>query len=326
MKKKHTMTNMMSICILVVLFIMMMIGTNGKLISLFNLQALLDQSFSIMIAGLGMIFVIAQGGTDMSQGSLLAIAGTLGVLAAEKMFPAMIFPVAIAIGALIGILNGVLVAKLKVSSFMVTLAMLIALRALTTYIVGSGVIMASKQIRSLDSIKIKVPVLIICIIIISYLFEFTKFGYYCRAIGENEQMCYTAGIPVQRIKILAFTLSGIMTGIASVFTVSGLGGASSTIGKSFELNVMVAIFIGGVLVTGGMETHIYKLFIGVPTVAILQNGLVILGVSGNLVQAIVGIILITIVFLMKYFDNHGNRELKVRGSIHICKNTRTPLP
>ena len=305
MNRKFERTTIVSLSILIFIFVFMLIGTGGKLVSLFNLKALIDQSFTIAIAGLGMIFVIAQGGTDMSQGSLVAVAGAIGVMVGTTFDSWLIFPAAILIGACIGLINGIAVAKFKASSFLVTLAMLIILRAVVTYIVGSGVIMASKWIRSLDTTGVKLTVLFICTVIMVFVFEFTKFGYYCRAIGENEQMCITAGIPVAICKIIAFVLSGAMAGLASVFTVASLGGASSTVGKSFELNVMIAIFIGGVLVTGGMGTHIYKLFIGVPTVSILQNSLVILGANGNLVQAIVGISLIIIVAIMMFFTNNS---------------------
>jgi len=130
-----------------------------------------------------------------------------------------------------------------------------------------------------------------------YLLKYTRFGAYCKAIGENEKTMIFTGINTDRIKLFAFIISGAMAGIASVFTLARLGGASNTMGSGFEMRVMMAMFIGGIPVSGGMNTKLYKLFLGAPMIVLLENGLVICGASGGLTQLIRGIVLLLVVYI-----------------------------
>jgi ribose transport system permease protein len=145
------------------------------------------------------------------------------------------------------------------------------------------------------------PVLVLLTLIFGYLFEYTKLGYYSKAIGENEVKARNSGVPVEKMKILAYVLCGVMAGIAGVFTLSRVGGVDVSMGNFFELEVMLAIFTGGVPVTGGMPTRIFRLFVGALTIGVLVNGLTLYGVSAALAEGLKGLMLIGLVFLTARF-------------------------
>lgn len=270
--------------------------TRGKLWSTYNLLAVFNQTIPIIMGGLGMIFVVAQGGVDISQGSLLAIAGTVGALLVNKYGAWTLLPGAILTGALFGFVNGTIVTRLRVPSLTTTLAMLIALRALVAFMCQGEAIYAPWEVLSIDSFGIKLPIFILVVVIMAYIFEFTRLGYYSKAIGENEVVTWYTGVPIRTVKIAAFILSGIMAGLVGALSVGRLGGVDPGMGSFFELEVLLALFTGGVPVTGGMTSRIHKLFIGALTVALLGNGLTLYGVSGEVAEGIKGIILILVVF------------------------------
>lgn len=99
------------------------------------------------------------------------------------------------------------------------------------------------------------------------------------------------------MKIIAFVFSGVMASIVGAFTLGRIGGVDPGMGNFFELEVMLALFVGGVPVTGGMQSRIYKLLIGAPTIALLENGLVLCGIRAEFSEGIEGLVLILIVII-----------------------------
>lgn len=273
------------------------VATRGRLLSSGNMQAILDQIIPLIIGGLGMIFVVSQGSIDMSQGSLVALSGTLAIMASNQFGFAVLFPVALICGAAVGLFNGVVLSRFKVPSLMLTFAMLIALRALVALFTQGDTIFASPEILSVNDYPIKLSLFIGLVLVVGYLFEYTKVGYHCKAIGENEIVGTYTGVGVAKSKILAYILSGLMAGVVGVLTVARIGGVDPGMGNFFELQVMLALFIGGVPVNGGMQSRIYKLLIGAPTVAILDSGLILCGVGGELSEMIKGAVLLLVVFI-----------------------------
>jgi len=291
--------------ILVLVVVLFTILTKGALLSAYNLQNILNQTIPTIIAGMGMIFVISMGGTDISHGSLVALSGGLAVIAATKLSSALLFPVAILVGAASGTFVGFVNTKFKVPSFMITLSMNIALRALVNVIIGAQTFQMPKSSRVLiNSIPFKLIAIIVLLVIITYIFNYTRFGLYVKSIGENENAVRYAGIKVNKVKIFAFVISGIMASIAGIFTVARVGGVNNTLASSFEMRIMMALFVAGVPVKGGLESKLYKLFIGAPLITILESGMVLCGVSGSLTQAVRGLVLICAVYLTRYMSNN----------------------
>lgn len=313
MRKRFDVSILTSLLLLISILAFFTFKTGGNMVSIFNLRTILDQALIVIVAGLGTIFVVSIGSADLSVGTTLGISTVAGAAVAagtENEF--MLFPVAIVIALIIGLTNGLLVTKLKVPSFMVTLAHLIGMRGVMLYIqsVSSGFYHAQGPLLVLNNDAVKIPLLIALIIVANILMERTKFGYYCKAIGENEMVAINVGVPVTKVKVAAFMLSSFMAAVAGFFLMAKVGGTNNTMGINLEIDVLMGIFLGGVLVTGGYNTSIVKLLIGAFTISIIKNGMVLANWSAiEITEATQGILLILILFTMIMLKRWS--ELKV---------------
>lgn len=295
-----------------VIFLFFTVASGGKMVSAYNLKMLIDQSMVIIVVGSGMLFVVAQGSIDLSVGVNLALSGVIGMwVALTTNAPFLLIPAALAVGAIVGFINGTIVSRLKVPSFVLTIAMLIGVRGIVHLIqtqIGAQYLPAS--LRLLNEPYVKIPLFIVIVGIMAYIFEFTKSGQYSRAMGENETVAKFAGVPITKIKILAFVLSGLMAGMASIFSIITVGGTSQTMGSFTEMKVAMAIFLGGVLVTGGTSAKIYKMLLGSFSITIIVNGLAILGYpESQTSESVEGILLLLILFVTIMATNRDRKRV-----------------
>jgi ribose transport system permease protein len=297
----------------VVIFLFFTIASGGKMVSAYNLGMLIDQSMVIILIGSGTLFVVAQGSIDLSVGVNLALSGVIGMWAATATgIPFLLIPVALAVGAVVGAFNGTVVSRLKVPSFVLTIAMLIGVRGIVHLIqvdVGAQYLPAS--LRIINEPYLKIPLFIVIVAVMAYIFEYTKSGRFSRAMGENETVAKFAGVPITKMKILAFVLSGLMAGAASIFSILTVGGTSQTMGSFTEMKVAMAIFLGGVLVTGGTSAKIYKMLLGSFSITIIVNGLAILGYPETQAsESVQGILLLLILFVTILATNRDRKREK----------------
>ncbi|MDR1245976.1 MAG: ABC transporter permease [Clostridiales Family XIII bacterium] len=301
-RKKLDAGIMTSLVLLVAILVFFTIRTKGNMISVFNLTTIMDQALIVIIAGLGSIFVVSLGGADLSVGTTLGISTVVGAALADATGnEVVLFPVAITVALTIGFSNGFLVAKLKVPSFMVTLAHLIGMRGVMLYVqsVSSGFYRAQSLLLTLKNDAFKIPILIILIIVMHFILSHTKFGTYCKAIGENESVALNVGVPVAKVKIIAFMLSSFMASVAGFFMMAKVGGTNNTMGINLEIDVLMGIFLGGVLVTGGYSASVVKLLIGSFTISVIKNGMVLAKWSAiEITEVTQGVLLILILFVM----------------------------
>ena len=265
-----------------------------------NLSTLLDQTMQTILVACGTLFVVAQGSTDLSVGVNLALSGVIGMYVAHVTGIAwLMIPVTLIVGLVLGIFNGIIVSKFKVSSFMLTLAMLIGVRGLVNYLqIFTDVQRLPESLSFLSNSTVKVILFVIIVAIMAYVFEFTKTGRYSRAIGENETTAKFVGVPVDKMKIVAFALSGLMAAVAAVFNMATVGATTNQMGTFLEIRVVMAIYLGGVLVTGGSSAKFYKILLGSFSIQIIVNGLALMGKSdAHYSQSVQGILLLVILFL-----------------------------
>ena len=282
--------------------------SGGRLWQLQNLQSVLNTMIPICLGGGGMIFVSAQGSTNMSMGSTLALSGAIAGLVSNALGFWSFVPTALLVGLVVGIFNGVMVSKFKVSSLMVTLSMLIALRALVTLLTSGQPIFVDFAILNFSTMPVKLPIFLGAMVILWYMFEHTKLGHFSRCMGENEMVGRFSGIPVDRYKIFAFARSGLLAGLVGVFTVANIAGVSPTMGNFYEMQVMIAMYVGGIQVRGGAQSKFYKLIVGAMTLAFLQNGLTISRVSSEYSELIQGLILLLVVFFGNFIQKQFVRR------------------
>jgi len=287
---------------LVIVMILFSFMCGDKLWAKRNLINIVNNTIPLAIGASGMVFVASQGSTDMSMGSLLAVAGTLGGIASLQYGVIGFVVVSVGVGIFFGLVMGILLAYFKVNSLMITLAMLIALRAVVSYITNGQALLLDYNIIAMNKLSTKLPIIIIILALMWYLFSYTKIGFFSRCIGENEEVGRFSGINVKKYKILAFMLSGAMAGVAGILAVIKIGGVSPTIGNFFELQVMTAMFVGGIPIAGGAESKFYKVISGSFILVILQNGLTIARVGSEISELIQGVILILVVYLNIYIE------------------------
>ncbi len=314
MKKSRSfnVTDWMPIFIFAAIVLIFGVITKGSVFAISNLTNLFNQSLAIVVAALGMVVVVSLGGTDITHGSLLALAAVVGAMVADKTSVILLIPVTILVGAASGLLLGIINTKFKVPSFMVSLSLLIAYRALVNFLLNTKIYLFPSELTFFGELWFEIIAVIVLIIIIIYIFHYTSFGVYVRAIGENENAIKYSGVNVKKIKMIAFIISGIMAAIAGLFLASRIGGVNNTLGSGFEMKIMIAMFIGGIPVEGGMGAKIYKIVIGAPTIILLENGLVLCGADGALTQLIRGIVLLLAIYITMKFNDKYRYGIKKR--------------
>jgi ribose transport system permease protein len=306
---------------LIVISAFFAIASGGKTFTPDNLLRLLDQSMITILLGLGMLFVVAQGSIDLSVGVNLALSGVIGTYVANIVGGWAFIPACLLVGLIIGVFNGVMVARFKVNSFMLTISLLIGIRGIVNYIqeslmkaTGYGSQYLTKDMLFLGNANVRLIIFIAVLALMAYLFEFTKLGRYGKAIGENEIVAKNVGIPVTLMKILAFAISGIMAGLGGVFSVAKLGSTNQTMGVFQEMQTAMSVFLGGVLVTGGASAKIYKVVLGSISITLIVNGLGVIGkAESHISQSVEGAILLIILFATIVINTGGLKRLMQRG-------------
>jgi ribose transport system permease protein len=311
-RKRISLQDIVPFAAFVIIFAFFEIASHGKMLSPFSLNMLLDQSVMTIIVGCGALFVVAQGSIDLSVGVNLALAGVVATWAANIAGGVLLIPVALIVGLVIGIFNGIVVSRFKVPSFMLTIAMLIGVRGIVNYIqtiIGTQYI--PESMRVLSEPYIRYPAFIVIVLVMAYIFEFTKVGKYSKAIGENETTAQSVGVPVQLMKVVAFALCGLMVGFGALFSLTSVGGTSQAMGVFFEMKVAMAIFLGGVLVTGGTSAKLYKVLLGSFSITIIVNGLALIGLSETQYsQSVEGLLLLLILFVTILASNRRKKAHK----------------
>lgn len=286
--------------VLAIILIIFGVLTRGKVFQGRNLTLILEQSIVLIIASLGVTFVMSMGALDFSQGSIMAVSTLAGVYAAKtSLLLAVIVMIAICTG--LGFLNGVLVSRLKMSSFIVTICMMFIFRGLNIFLmVNTGAVPSPLYVsRLLNNYPFKITVMVVVLIALVILFEFTRFGSYCRAIGAGELCAIYSGVNVPRIKILAFTLAGCTAGIAAIILMVRTGVAAPQTAELMETNILTVLVLGGLPITGGYGSRIWSGLVGALTLTVLTNGLIILGTSAAVLQLAQGIIFLIAVVVSR---------------------------
>jgi ribose transport system permease protein len=295
------------------IFVFFTIASKGNMLSSYNLRKILDQSMVPIVVGLGVLFAVAQGSIDLSVGVNLALSGVVAVYVSLHTGQAwLMIPVAMLVALGVGIVTGLIVSFCKVPSFMVTIALLIGVRGLVNFIqtrIGVEYIPESLQILNVPAVKISMFIAIV--LIMAYVFEFTKAGRYSKAIGENETTARFVGIPITKMKLLAFAMAGLMAGVGAIFSVVTVGGTSNTMGSFLEMKVAMSVFLGGVLVTGGTSAKVYKVLLGSLSINIIDSGLALIGKSESQIsEAVEGILLLLILFITILATRFDRRRVK----------------
>jgi ribose transport system permease protein len=272
-----------------------------RFFSLSNLLIVLEQGTVLLVAGLGMTFVIMAGSIDLSVGSIVALSALTAAIAADNFGAAAIIP-ATAVGVLAGLINGIIVAKGKVPSFIATMGAMVIYRGIVLLftkgapisIEGEGFLaaFADRTFGIPHSVVIGLALAALAYVILNR----TVFGREVRAVGGGERVAALTGIRVARVKIWMFGFLGGLCGIAGLLQAARAMAATAQLGEGLELDVIAAVVVGGTPLTGGVGS-IFGTMLGVLIITLLSNGMNMIGVDPYLQNIVKGIVLIAAVFL-----------------------------
>lgn len=268
-------------------------------------------SYSGFIA-LGMTFVIAAGGIDLSVGSMLAMTGVLSILGMNLLPPGMehlgvwaALGISLVSGAVAGAVNGLLVSLGKIPPFIATLGTLSIFRSLALYFADAGTVLSQNScyrgVGSFVFLGIPLPTLVLLVltIVLGVMLRNTRFGRHVCAVGSNEKVAVYSAIPTGRVKFYTYLLIGITAGISAFLFGSRLNSVSSTsAGLSYELDAIAAVIIGGSSMSGG-KASIAGTFAGILILGIVSNVLDMWGISVNLQGLVKGLVIIIAVLIQR---------------------------
>jgi len=274
----------------------------------------LRQSAVIGIVSVGMTLVIATRGFDLSVGSNIALSSSIMALLLTESGATVLegVLVALAIGAAIGLTNGVLVAKVRVPPFIATLGMLSIARGFALVFAGTTPVdLLPQSLLDLGRGKVgflPIPVLLLAgtWLVAAYLLKHTRFGRYALAIGSNEEGARLSGIKVDSYKIAHYLVLGVLAAAAGVVLTGRLGAAQATMAVGLEFQAIAAVVVGGTSLFGG-EAKIGGSVGGAILVGVLRNGLLLRSVDTNWINIIIGVAMVASVA----FD--GLRRFRRKG-------------
>ncbi len=299
MKKVMDVIKSRAIYAFLILMIIFFSFANKNFLTVKNLLNVAKQVSIFGIASVGMTYVILLGGIDLATGSIISF---VNIIAAYMMVnlgmnPILAVVISLVISTIIGFLNGVIIAEIKMPALIVTFASQ-TIFAGWAYIICGGVPISRfpESFLKLGQgyigvIPVPVIVMVVCFAIGAFILNKTFFGRYFYALGGNEEAAELSGIRVKRVKCLVYSLSGFFAGIAGLVMLARANTGQPNAGVGYEFDVITCVVLGGVSVSGG-SGKISNVIAGVLIIGILSNGMVLLNVSSYMQMIVKGIILL----------------------------------
>lgn len=271
-----------NIIIIAALIILILIfgALNGNFLNEYNIVSMAQSLAPYAVMGLGVTFVIATGGIDLSIGTVcIASAVVAGKMYTSELIPLWAtIPIMILIGTLFGLINGLLVAKLKLPPFIATLGTMMIARGLSAIIVKDPNIFYpsgtwfNRTFSNLNGFPIGLVWVIGLAIICMYLMYKCKIGRYILAIGSNEEATRLSGVNTDKFKIIAYVIGGMAAGMAAIFWAASFTTVASATGNGMELDAIAGVYIGGTSAAGGIAS-ITGSVIGAMMLVVIRSGL-----------------------------------------------------
>lgn len=289
-----------------------------------NLLSSAAELAELSLICIGMAVVMISGGIDLSVGSMFGLCNIVAILLVTVVgmpaIPAMLLT--LLAGALLGSANGVIVAYLKARPFLTTLVTLIIFRGILNlldlnYSAQTATALVTDPAwewfgeGKVGGIPFSFVTLIVVLLLGHIVLSRSRLGWHITAVGANRRAARHAGIRVERVLLLSYVFAGALCALAGIFYASRLSSASARVGEGYELNVLTAVILGGISLSGGKGT-VWRAFIGAATVSLLGKGLLLMDVGGEVLQTALAVVLILAVGLdTKWGKNRGKAIQKV---------------
>lgn len=265
-----------------------------------NIFTVLRQTSIVSIVAIGEMLVMLMGAMDISLAAVLGFSGVIsaGLMTANDLPPLLAGAIGVGIGGLVGLINGLLVTKVKINAIIATLGMMNVLNGIA-FIYAQGQTIYGEQLESIAFLArgyvgpVPVPVILMFVFyaVFYFILNRTVYGAHIYAMGNNEKASWLAGIRVDRVKILAFTIAGLLAGFGGVMQTSRQGSATGGMGDEFLFPILTAVILGGISLSGG-KGRIQNTLIASIFLVTITNGMVLLGTSIYAQRIVSGAILI----------------------------------
>lgn len=294
--KKLTKNGVVIIFFGIVLIIALLTG--GKSIKGSNILNVLMQTTTTGLMAIGMTFVIIDRGIDLSVGGIAALSSAIGAICMTQLGVPWILCIIImmVVGIIVGLLNGLSIALLRMPAFICTMAMLQISRGAAHFLLNGTTVFGLPDAHAffgqsnLVGIPVSIWILILFTAVAAVLLKYSRFGRELYAMGGNPKAAWIAGINVKKNRILIYVFSGFMSAVAALIITSRIMCAQITIGEGSELDAIASAVIGGVSMAGG-EGGVVGAVIGAIIIVMINNGLNLLAVSPYIQTAIKGIVI-----------------------------------
>ena len=290
--------------------------SNENFLTIQNLKGIFNNFAVFGILSAGITVVMIGGGFDLSIGSTAGLAGIVSAVLLMKgieIATPIVFLVAIVIGCTVGLINGLIIAKVGINPIITTLGTLAIIRGVCYFWADLNPRLLNVFVQNLGRIYIGgvFPIttlyIIVAFVILSLILKFTRFGRDLYTIGGNENLARLAGIPVDRIKIISYVISGFFSSIAGLLLISQLGSGRPEYGTGAELEVLTIVVLGGVAVGGG-KGNFLGVFIALVIIQTISNGMVLLDVPVFIRMVVKGALLV-LVIVIDALRNRRNLQL-----------------
>ncbi|CDX51490.1 D-ribose transporter subunit; membrane component of ABC superfamily [Mesorhizobium plurifarium] len=269
-----------------------------------NIIAILRQCALVLIVASGMTMLIITAEVDLSVGASLAFVGCIGMAVLNSTHSlALGMLAALAFAGGVGLFNGLVVTRLRVNSLIATIGTMMMLQG-GVYLFTREAVQNHNQLVSFTDLgagyvgAVPVPVIIAALIfVVAYVtLRFTTLGRYLYAVGANEKAVRLSGLRSERLKLLAFIVTGLCVGVAGMILSSLMNAGQPTAGRGFELTVIAAVILGGTSLLGGRGS-LFGTLLGVLVLKVIDNGIIILGWNQDLQMVVPGIVIILATYL-----------------------------
>ncbi|MBR3009065.1 MAG: ABC transporter permease [Stomatobaculum sp.] len=305
LSKVNMIRSLLPIIGLVAVFVIFNILTKGGMWGARKL--IMNQIYVVMIAATGVFFIMTMGGLDFSQGSIMGIASiAVCILSKTNIFLALLGGVAA--GACIGAFNGFFYVNRKIKSFIVTICTMFLFRGFIKYMASNSPVAASMAVYDYDTTAVKLGITLLVLGIGFFVFRFTKFGMYLKAIGAGEKAAKFAGIRTDRMKFMIYMLAGAITGLAAFVNIVKNGSATANVGNQLETQILIALVLGGMPISGGAKVRFENIIVGALLYTVLNNGLTMMGLTTQAMQLVQGIVFL--IFVAVFADRQSLQVIK----------------
>ncbi len=291
---KRQLALLVAILVLVVVFAWI----SPHFLSQRNLTRILQNLPQLGLVALGMSFVMMSGGIDISAEAVLGVSAIcLGQVMFLPLPGWIVFWVAPLVGALLGLVNGLIIIYGNLSPIIATLGTLYIWRAMIFLLVGggwlTGVPRTFAPLVKNDLLGIPVPFLFLLVVTggLMWVFQKTSFGWHILAIGDNEESARLAGVHTRRVKLTAYTLMGTLVGLAAFLYIGRYRSVEMTVAQGLSLEAIAATVIGGTSILGG-EGSVFGCLLGVLFIRLVQNGMVLMHVPSIWDNLMLGFLII----------------------------------